>query len=103
MSDKKEKTEQQITLTGATTAINSTAIIYLLYNNFTANEKISTMSQRNEIILSNMNMLNMQLRRWIAIFVNKHFEISFQVEEMKKVMCEQGKRIEELENIINSK
>lgn len=82
------------------TGVNSASILYLLYNNFTTNEAVANIIKGNKILLSNLNLLNMQFLRWIAIFSNKNFETDSQVEILLARMNAQEKRIEELEKII---
>lgn len=102
MSEDDEKTKymSKELINPVVTGVNSASILYLLYNNFTTNETVENIVKSNKIMLSNLNLLNMQFLRWVAIFSNKIFDNDSQIEILMAKLNAQEKRINELEKII---
>lgn len=100
--DKKDSNKNTVSTTTAVTAANSGLLLFILYRGYRFQERLDQSEKKEGMILRNLNILNMEFKRWISVFVKKHMETDERIDELQNIILEQDERITRLEKILLS-
>lgn len=95
--DKSKASELSYNTNDIVTGINSTVLILLLYNEYRLNDMVTNIDNQFPTVLRNVNMVNLQLKKWISYFVHLNIENEKKFESLKKVITSLEARISKLE------
>ena len=83
----------EISFSGAATGVNTGLLGLLFYQNYNINTKLDQQDKHNSTLLRNLNILNMEFKKWIYGETETNLKVKEEIEEIRQIILEQSQEI----------